>query len=94
MTPLPAALGGDELVAWRLNGAGYAASWDSGEGAFLYGGRWNGKGECVAAVVYTYDHHVRELSKRLTQASHDHHDLSLATMHVHLDELRLADHQD
>jgi len=45
-----------------------------------------GKAECVAALVYVYDHHVRELSRRLTQSFHDHHDLSLATLHVHLDE--------
>jgi RES domain-containing protein len=53
MTPLPAALGGDELVAWRLDSAGFAANWDSGEGAFLYGGRWNGKG--VRAVYCSVD---------------------------------------
>jgi CopG family transcriptional regulator, nickel-responsive regulator len=39
----------------------------------------------VAALLYVYDHEGRELAKRLTRASHDHHDLSLATMHVHLD---------
>ncbi|HTH99249.1 MAG TPA: nickel-responsive transcriptional regulator NikR [Stellaceae bacterium] len=39
----------------------------------------------VAALVYVYDHNARELSKRLTQSFHDHHDLTLATMHVHLD---------
>ena len=39
----------------------------------------------VAALVYVYDHESRELAKRLTRAFHDHHDLSLATMHVHLD---------
>ena len=42
-------------------------------------------GDCAAAVVYVYDHEVRELPKRLTRAYHDHHDLSLATFHVHLD---------
>ncbi|HRY06928.1 MAG TPA: nickel-responsive transcriptional regulator NikR [Hyphomicrobiaceae bacterium] len=42
-------------------------------------------GTCVAALVYVYDHHVRELSKRLTQSHHHHHDLSMATLHVHLD---------
>src|ERR1700748_2031132 len=41
---------------------------------------------CVAALVYVYDHHARELPKRLTQGFHDHHDLSQATLHVHLDE--------
>jgi CopG family nickel-responsive transcriptional regulator len=39
----------------------------------------------VAALVYVYDHESRELAKRLTRSFHDHHDLSLATMHVHLD---------
>ncbi|HTZ37009.1 MAG TPA: nickel-responsive transcriptional regulator NikR [Stellaceae bacterium] len=41
--------------------------------------------EGVAAVVYVYDHEARDLAKRLTRTFHDHHDLSLATMHVHLD---------
>jgi CopG family nickel-responsive transcriptional regulator len=41
--------------------------------------------ECVAALVYVYDHAARELSKRLTRAFHDHHTLSLASLHVHLD---------
>jgi CopG family nickel-responsive transcriptional regulator len=41
--------------------------------------------DCVAALVYVYDHAARELSKRLTRAFHDHHTLSLASLHVHLD---------
>lgn len=41
--------------------------------------------QCVAALVYVYDHEARELAKRLTRSFHDHHDLSLAAMHVHLD---------
>lgn len=44
-----------------------------------------GGGVCVAALIYVYDHHVRELSKRLAETHHDHHDLSVATQHVHLD---------
>jgi CopG family nickel-responsive transcriptional regulator len=40
---------------------------------------------CVAALVYVYDHSARELSKRLVKSFHNHHDLSLATMHIHLD---------
>jgi RES domain-containing protein len=45
MTRLPAALGGsDELVFWRLDRETRKAAWDSGEGAFLCGGRWNNKG--------------------------------------------------
>ena len=45
-----------------------------------------GTRNCVAALVYVYDHHARELPKRLTQEFHAHHDLSQATLHVHLDE--------
>ncbi|ACY83109.1 nickel responsive regulator [Edwardsiella piscicida] len=43
---------------------------------------------CVAALFYVYDHESRELSKRLTRTFHDHHDLSLASLHVHLDHGR------
>ena len=42
-------------------------------------------GACVAALVYVYDHGARNLSKRLTEIFHDHHDLSVSSMHVHLD---------
>ena len=41
MVPLPGALGGSELVAWRLDAAAHADGWDSGIGAERYGGRWN-----------------------------------------------------
>jgi CopG family nickel-responsive transcriptional regulator len=42
-------------------------------------------GQCLAALIYVYDHSVREIPKRLTQTYHDHHDLSVAMLHVHLD---------
>ena len=42
-------------------------------------------GACVATLSYVFNHHTRELSKRLTDAQHGHHDLHVATMHVHLD---------
>ena len=41
---------------------------------------------CVASVVYVYDHHERELGRRLTQKQHQRHDLTVASLHVHLDE--------
>jgi CopG family nickel-responsive transcriptional regulator len=44
------------------------------------------KRDCVAALVYVYDHAARQLSKRLTTAYHEQHELSLASLHVHLDE--------
>lgn len=40
---------------------------------------------CIGCLTYVFDHHERELSRRLTQSQHDHHDLSLSTLHVHLD---------
>ncbi len=44
-----------------------------------------GSGECFATLSYVFNHHTRELPKRLTGAHHDHHHLHVATMHVHLD---------
>ena len=41
---------------------------------------------CVATLSYVYEHGTRELSKRLNTAFHEHHDLTLSTLHVHLDE--------
>ena len=40
---------------------------------------------CVGAAVYVYDHQARDLSRRLTNEGHAHHDLALSTLHVHLD---------
>ena len=53
MMPLPAALGGSELVARRLDLVEFAPVWDSGEGAYRYGGRWNSRG--VRAVYCSLD---------------------------------------
>lgn len=39
----------------------------------------------VGALSYVYNHHQRELTRRLTEAQHQHHDLMLSTLHVHLD---------
>ena len=39
----------------------------------------------VATITLVYDHHVRELSDRLTQIQHDHGDFIISTLHVHLD---------
>ncbi len=42
-------------------------------------------GECVATLSYVFNHRMRELPRRLTDAHHAHHALQIATMHVHLD---------
>ncbi|CAH1667064.1 DNA-binding transcriptional repressor NikR [Hyphomicrobiales bacterium] len=40
---------------------------------------------CFATLAYVFDHETRDLARRLTNQQHDHHDLSVATLHVHLD---------
>ncbi len=41
--------------------------------------------QCVAVLSYVYDHHQRQLAARLTDLQHDHHSLTVSTMHAHLD---------
>jgi len=64
-------------------------------------GKDAGGGFCVATRTYIYDHETprlrsgqalrrrsaqaRDLGRRITQAQHKHHDLQVATPHVHLD---------
>ncbi|MCX7176477.1 MAG: nickel-responsive transcriptional regulator NikR [Proteobacteria bacterium] len=40
---------------------------------------------CVANLSYVYNHHERELAERLTEIQHQHHDLTVSTLHAHLD---------
>jgi CopG family nickel-responsive transcriptional regulator len=44
-----------------------------------------GPRQCVAALVYLYDHEARDLPKKLTRDFHHRHDLAQTTLHVHLD---------
>jgi CopG family nickel-responsive transcriptional regulator len=44
-----------------------------------------GGGFSVASLSYVYDHHTRALAQRLVDIQHNHHDVVVATMHVHLD---------
>lgn len=37
-----------------------------------------------AVLSYVYEHETRELSSRLVAAQHQHHDLSVSTLHVHV----------
>jgi CopG family nickel-responsive transcriptional regulator len=43
------------------------------------------RGSCVANLSYVYNHHERELAERLTSIQHTHHELTISTMHAHLD---------
>lgn len=44
-----------------------------------------GDAPCIANLSYVFDHHMRDLSQRLTEIEHDHHGLVVSTTHVHLD---------
>src|SRR6185437_3680357 len=40
---------------------------------------------CVGALSYVYNHNERQLASRLIGMQHDHHDLTVSTLHAHLD---------
>ena len=39
----------------------------------------------VGTVTLVYNHHVRDLSDKLTEHQHSHHDQIISALHVHLD---------
>lgn len=39
----------------------------------------------VGTVTLVYNHHVRDLSDKLTEHQHTHHDQIISSLHVHLD---------
>lgn len=49
------------------------------------GGKGGKGAHCVANLSYVYNHHERDLAERLTELQHRHHDLTVASMHAHLD---------
>jgi CopG family nickel-responsive transcriptional regulator len=51
----------------------------------LVGQQWDENKETVGTVTIVYNHHVHELTDKLTDIQHRHHRLILSAMHVHLD---------
>ena len=43
------------------------------------------EGDCIGTLSYVFNHHERELARRLTNAHHHHHHVAVSTLHVHLD---------
>ncbi len=41
--------------------------------------------ESVGTVTLVYNHHVRDLSEKLTEHQHSYHDQIISALHVHLD---------
>jgi CopG family nickel-responsive transcriptional regulator len=46
---------------------------------------WTEDKETVGTLTIVYDHHVRDLTDKLTEIQHRYHHLVLSGLHVHLD---------
>lgn len=46
---------------------------------------WQARDEVAGAIVMVYDHHKRDLLRRLTNIQHDCHAAIISTQHIHLD---------
>ena len=44
-----------------------------------------GNHEIAGTITLVYDHHKPHLQKTLTAIQHDHHEVIVATLHIHLD---------
>lgn len=54
--------------------------------ASLVESKWEkGDDETVGTVTLVYNHHVHDLSDKLTEQQHTHHDQIVSSLHVHLD---------
>lgn len=62
-----------EAIRDLIRGALVEAKWEAGEE------------ETVGTVTLVYNHHVRDLSDKLTEQQHAHHDRIVSALHVHLD---------
>lgn len=40
----------------------------------------------IGVLSYVFDHEARELARRLTSTFHDHHEMTVSSMHIHLDD--------
>lgn len=48
--------------------------------------KWEaGNDEAVGTVTLVYDHHSTDLSDKLTEHQHSHHEEIVSTLHIHLD---------
>ena len=46
---------------------------------------WKAKGNVAGAIVMVYDHHKRDVVRKMLNIQHDYGDLIIATQHIHLD---------
>ena len=53
--------------------------------SYVAGERWKcSDGEIFATVTIVYDHHLPELTRKLTMAQHDNGDVIICSTHVHI----------
>ncbi len=45
---------------------------------------WDANNEVIATITLVFDHHKKELGKKLTKIQHKSHDIIIASTHVHL----------
>ena len=84
MTPLPGSLAPRApVVAWRLDAAAHALTWDSGIGAERAGGRWNPKG--LKVVYCSFDPSTTILESAVHRGFDvlDAHLFMLTSMRIH-----------
>lgn len=62
-----------EAIRDLIRGALVETKWEAGEE------------ETVGTVTLVYNHHVRDLSDKLTEHQHLHHNEIISALHVHLD---------
>ena len=46
--------------------------------------QWEKSEEVLGTITLIYNHHQRELSEKITDIQHDHHEQVLASTHIHL----------
>ena len=51
----------------------------------LVGQQWDENRETVGTITIVYNHHIPELTEKLTSIQHRHQRVVLSAMHVHLD---------
>jgi len=75
----------DDLIAEKGSVNRSEAIRDLIRGALIEDQWARGNDETVGTVTLVYDHHTRDLSDKLTEQQHSHHDAIVSALHVHLD---------
>lgn len=83
MTPLPPPLGKGDIHGWRIDQQPFHASWDSGEGAYRVGGRWNNPGTRVVYCALNPSTAILEVAVHKTFRILDTSPHVLTSFHVH-----------